>query len=208
MMHPVGMRRRRSGPLLPAIAVVAAGCASLLPGGGRTDLGGPWVPEPFAVDQSIVATAEQECRRPAIDAVKADSTLAVVDARGGDRLIVALAGRTSSAMCDLEAGPDGELLVQGAGGMESTEPLPAPGPTEIRTDGVNRAGPDVQGSHSSVTGQAGPLVASLVVVTPSGLRIRPSIGRDGWFAAWWPTAEMEVVVEGYDASGALVGRAP
>jgi hypothetical protein len=208
MMHPVGMRRRRSGPLLPAIAVVAAGCASLLPGGGRTDLGGPWLAEPFAVDQSIVATAEQMCRRQSGPVVKADSTLAVVDARGDGRLIIAFAGRTSSALCEIEAGPDGEMHVQGAGGMESTEPLPALGPTEVRTDGVTGSESGPGGSRSSVTGQAGPHVATLVVVTRSGLRIRPSLGRDGWFAAWWPTLEMEVVVEGYDASGALVGRSP
>ncbi|HEU4921384.1 MAG TPA: hypothetical protein VFT20_16730, partial [Candidatus Limnocylindrales bacterium] len=110
--------------------------------------------------------------------------------------------------CDLEVGPDGELLVQGAGGMQSTESLPVLGPTEIRADGVTGSETGPGGSRSSVTGQAGPVIASLAVVTPSGLRIRPSLGREGWFAAWWPTLEMEVVVEGYDASGALVGKAP
>jgi hypothetical protein len=205
MMHPLIMRRLRLSGFLATAALLAIGCAGLLPGGGATDLGGPWRAEPFSVDPAIVAEAERQCRVQFGPMVKPDSSLAVVDARGDGLLIVAFAGRSSSALCEIAVREDGELIVQGAGAMESADPLPAIGPAEIRTDGVNSSGPGPAGSRSSVTGQAGLQIQSLEIVTPSGLRLQPSIGRDGWFAAWWPTGEMDVEVNGYDASGALAG---
>jgi hypothetical protein len=198
---------RRRWPTLLAAAALSAGCAGLLPQSGTTNLGGPWRPEPFAVADTILLDAERACRRDLGGMVRPDNTFVVADARGDGVLLVAFAGPASAAMCEFGVSEDGKLHARGGGSSESSDPWPRLGPTDVETQGVGISDDGVV-QRSSTTGRAGALVARVEIVTPAGLRLRASLGRDGWFAAWWPAGDEQIVVEAYDASGALVGSSP
>jgi hypothetical protein len=208
MMHASGMigREIRGGRTLAIaalLATISTACGgSILPQGGATDLTGPWQAEPYAVAQPLMAEAELLCRDGIGAMVGPDNVLVVVDARGGGILVLTFAGQKSSSICELLASSSGNLSTSGGTGRESDQALQEPAPNELRMDGVSNSG-----ARSTIAGQAGAMIAAVEVVVPGGPRVRASLGRDGWFTAWWPTDETDVQVNGYDSAGTLVGSA-
>lgn len=188
-----------------AIAWATAGCGTfnVEPVAKLEDIRGPWRPDPLAIDQTTLAAAEDACR----DARKVGGPelapldrLVVVDARGSERLTLLYAGAGRSFMqCELRVHARGELSM--AGGWSQNQPGPdlllAPDDLVIVQSG------GVLGDivlASNVSGRIGPAVAGVQLVFMDGTVVRASVGG-GWFTAWWPTDDMDFVVEGFDATG-------
>jgi hypothetical protein len=207
MMHPwpvSGSRQLAATVIGLAFAAVSgAGCgADAVVPGTPPSLAGPWQPEPFGVDQALLGRAIQECSvlrdPPAM-------SLVAVDARGGSKLLVVHAGRTSESECLVDVGPDKQATMTGGGSTSGgLNPPPPPGSLEIVSGTTAGEGPT---ATSAVIGRVGPGVVRVVVSTGSGRAIRASLGPSGWFAAWWPSDDPYGLVTAYDAAGNPTGTA-
>ena len=218
MMHPWRMVRwsslARAG--IVGLTLLLGGCsdgdeAEVSVPAARTDLGGPWQAQPFAVAPEVIEAALGVCRDPPVAPVRPGTELVVVDARGANRLTLLFVGPLDASQCFLTREPNGRLAVAGGEGEGNSEGWPALGPVEVMSNGVGSeegsADPnDESVSTSHLIGRAGPAIAAVDVVVPSGLTVRASLNR-GWFSAWWLGLDHEavVVLRGYDAGGNLVG---
>ncbi|HEV8489745.1 MAG TPA: hypothetical protein VGQ58_08175 [Candidatus Limnocylindrales bacterium] len=207
---------RRQPALLPALLAVlavawaAAGCGTFATDRVEkiADIRGPWRPEPLVIDQATIAAAEEACqdaraiRDPALAPV---DRLVAVDARGSGRLTLIFAGAGAAFMeCELRMDTQGDLSMAGGsvqGGGGPVVFLDQDDVVIVAAGGMIGAG---DGS-SVVYGRIGQAVAAVRVVFASGTVVRASIGG-GWFTAWWPTDEMGLVVEAYDATGRKIGE--
>ena len=174
------------------------------------DLSGPWQAQPFAVDPAMIAAAERMCRDPTGMLVPVGTPLGLVDARGGNRLLLVFAGPGKSAECLVTRDRAGGLMVEG-GGSSIGDMQPALGPNEMvlqgastqsGTDGPNGPIPPI----SYATGRVGPGIQVVEIVLPAGVSMRASLDR-GFFAAWWPGEGDSISARGYDAGGRLVSSA-
>ena len=213
MMHPWPVPDpRRLAVTLIAIAlagVAAVGCAAdaVVPEVATESIAVPWRAEPIVIEGGVATRAEHVCRdlqvRVAPQPVVAP--LAVVDARGGSKLFFVYADATSEAECMAELAPNGDWTT-GTGGSSAGEAFEALPRGALTIVGGMKAGEGVD-AVSSVVGRVGPGVASVVIATGSGQRIRASLGPTGWFAAWWPTDDPYGAITAFDAAGNPTGTA-
>ena len=198
--------RRSVLALLGMLAIGGCGDAEVTdqPPAALHDLAEPWQPIPFAVEDSLVISAERICREGQ-DLAPAGSQLFVVDARGGNRLTLLFVGARDNGQCFVRRDAGGRLTMDGGEGEGGSDPWPPLGLTEITFNGVGTTGGDGPGTSSShLIGRAGAGIAVAEVVLPSGQTLQASLNR-GWFAAWWPGGDPNLVVSvrGYDAAGGL-----
>jgi hypothetical protein len=172
------------------------------------DLAEPWQAQPFAVDPSLVTSAENVCRTTWSTSIPAGLPLLLVDARGANRMLLFFAGAGADYECFVVRDRTGRLKTPGGGGG-SGPPRPPVGPNEIVGQGAgseSNAGEANQPetSVSYVIGRSGANVTVVEVVLAAAGPIRASVNR-GWYAAWWPGSDTQVQARGYDAGGNLVG---
>jgi hypothetical protein len=191
------------------LALVAFAATALLVGCGEGeiqppvihDLSEPWQPVPFQLDEAVYLQLEAECREAGI---APGAVLTVIDARGGDIAIVALAGQDSRSDC-LVVRERGESMVSGASEMRgegANEPIGAReiGEPSVAT-GQQLTGPGADVTVTYAVGQAGTEVGAIDLVLGNGQRVRATSWGRGWYAAWWPGEETTVRYEGIDRNG-------
>lgn len=204
--HVVGRRRARRSTVRWAIPAAAA--AALV--GVMTVWGGPggnapayasWTAGPMPVDGADLATAESACRENVAEALgrtgedpttrptaTPESFRTVASERRGDFLFLAMASSDgSTTTCFYDAAKPSE--VRGSSAGLSTQGSPPPtslAPNEIESNGGGMSsGPE--GTYSFAEGRVGAEVAA-VTVKSEGREVRATVA-DGWFVAWWPSAE-------------------
>jgi hypothetical protein len=128
-----------------------------------------------------------------------------VDARGGGRLTLLYVSRGDAYVaCQVDVGPERPRWIGGSSADAAvSQPVLAANDVVIVGSGGMSGGGD---ASSSVVGRVGVDVTAVRVVFPSGSSLQASVS-DGWFIAWWPTAEMGFVAEAFDASGQKVSEA-
>jgi hypothetical protein len=198
-----------------ALALAGAGCATSTPDAAPpspteqvADLArvlAPWSREPFAVDPEIAAAADAKCRTdpstqvrdPALDVV-------LVTSRGAGVVDVLYRLDTAYAECRIVLNAAGDMQSAGSGSGDGGPDGIAP--REVRMMSGSRSGLNgADRGATSVTGFAGPGVATVRLVLPDGEAIPASLGG-GLFTAWWPSSSEQYRIEGYDANGVLVGE--
>jgi hypothetical protein len=207
------MRRRPA--LLVAIIVGLAGLGAC--GGDPAPpespspvhaIGEPWGAVPFRVDEALVARAVTVCRAEA-QTVAPGTPLVLVDARGGGRLTLLFADLTTESECTVLVDGGGAMTFGGGGGGSTVPNLP-PAPNAAQIGSMSTQGTIGVGgatdSISSATGRAGADVADVDLIAPNGQRIRATTAN-GWFLAWWPTAETNIQVQAIGAEGRPLGPA-
>jgi len=190
------------------MALAAAGCdeSEQVTPPQIHDLAEPWQPVPFDLDPTTLAAAVAACRN-LVGPGQVLPPLAVVDARGGDTVIVAYGLGGNTADCTVVRDDSGRFSsMSGSAGSSMGEP--PIGQREVRSRGMSgtSAGGGIQATY--VVGVAGPAIAAVELVIPGGPRVRASLAN-GWFAAWWPgdfvNKPQPITINGYDAAGNLVG---
>lgn len=165
---------------------------------------GPWTPEPFPIDPAIAAAADAKCRSdPTTQVRNPNLRLVVVDARGEGLIHLVYAAGAAFGDCQLRFDRTGTMTSTGSGSGEG--PADA-GPNEVTlrsASGSPSSGADR--GDLAVIGVAGSNVAAVRIVRANGESITASLGG-GTFAAWWPVFDRRYRIEGYDASGTLVGE--
>jgi len=160
-------------------------------GGGASipKLLGPWQAKPFRVSDAAVFALDAACR--AYHQMAPSVGLAVVDARGGGRIILQYAGRDGhEGYCLATVQPDGRSVseIMSASTYPQAIDVVPLRKRELRSHGgggsPSSAAPDDR--WVSETGQAGPGIDQVVAVVP-GLReaVVASMG-DGWWVLWFP----------------------
>ena len=195
------------GESLPP-TTVPGGDEDIRPVAGLGRLRGPWHAEPFVPDPAIVAAADQECRRGGFGrALAPDQRLRVADVRGASRLTIVYASDDSGyAVCELEMLADGGLTQTGGAMSAGGGPAVAIGPDEaIPRGGGGTHGPEGEAWYS-VHGELGVGVAQ--VRARSRGRVAVAAVADGWFSAWWPGSDRDLVIEAFAPDGSKLGEAP
>jgi hypothetical protein len=174
------------------------------------DLSAPWQAQPFAVDPAIIAAAELLCRDPTTLVVPAGTPLVLVDARGGNRLLLLFAGPGKSGECMVTRDRTGRLMPDG-GGSSIGDIERALGPNEMvfhgaATQSASAGANEPNLPMSYATGRVGAGIQAVEIVLPSGDSMRASLDR-GLFAAWWPGEGDSIRARGYDAAGRLISSA-
>jgi hypothetical protein len=194
------------------LVVLAGGCgdAQIVPLPVH-DISEPWQPRPFAVDQTLVTTAERTCRDVWHDSIPDDVELVLVDARGGGQLLLLFGAPGFDQTCLVVRDAAGVLQSAGGGGGNGPRP-DALGPNQLLPGGggsqTGLVGPNAPpGTTSYALGTAGANIAAVDIVLASGGPLRASLNR-GWYAAWWPSGDSPVSFRGYDAMGAVVASSP
>lgn len=188
------------------VALLATGCAALP--ATNEELREPWRPQPLPVDRETISASEQACRAAESDfGVQGPATtgrLVAVDARGGGRLTLLYVGRGDAYLaCQVDVGPEQPRWIGGSSADAGAQHvLAADDVVIVGSGGMSGGG----GASSSVVGRVGVDVTAVRVVFASGSSLQASVG-DGWFLAWWPTAEMGFVAEALNASGQKVSEA-
>lgn len=197
---------RRAVAALLVTCWIAAGCGIGSGGYPNTEeLQGPWRPEPLAVDPVTIAAGERACRERSGDLAEPKDRLVAVDARGGNRLFLIFAGPPAdSSLCELRMDSAGGVSLVGASGSGGGAPFEALLPGAVVITGSGGGGSD-NGAWTSVIGRSGSAVTDVRILVPGGPVVRASVGG-GWFAAWWPTSQFSVTVEGFDATGKKIGE--
>jgi len=201
-------------PIAAALAVlvagsIAAGCGAFPdPYGTHDQILGPWRAEPLAVDPATISVAEEACEeaRTRVRPDMAADRLVAIDARGTGRITMLFSGAGSVFMqCELRMDSGGELSMAGGWAQKEEGPdlLLAQDGLRIVNSGGMLGGVDLA---SNVSGRIGPAVASVRLVFAAGPVVHASIGG-GWFIAWWPTDDMDFVVEAYDVTGRKIAQA-
>lgn len=157
------------------------------------------------VDPGLVAAAQAECWRSFPTA----APVILLDARGGNRLLVRLEDATTSTDCVLEMREDGSLVQRGGGGFGPPEARPDDEPLQV-TGGGGVDNPDPGGDRWwSVEGLVGPDVTRVVIdVAEVGL-VTASVAQ-GSFWGWFPIppGPFHYTVRAYDAEGNLLAESP
>jgi len=209
MMNPWAAGRTvLPGMLMLAMAVaVLTACGESVNPAPSHDLAEPWQAVPFDLDATTLAAAVDGCRPYANSQVL--PPLAMFDARGANTVIVAFAQGGVTASCTVVRDEAGRFsMTTGNTHVPSGEPLV--GSRELRP---RDNGPTVAAGVGEATfflGIAGPEIAAVEIVIPSGKRVKASLAN-GWFAAWWPGRpknQSNLTINGYDALGVLVASEP
>lgn len=175
---------------------------------------GPWQRQPFVLESSVRGAIERTCRTD-MDRGPG-SVAAIVDVRGGAVAVVRMVGQGAGTCDALEISAAGQIISAGGGWMNNgVEQLAPIGATELAEAQVGSVGGgDLKAQGWSVTGRAGPGIAS-VEIEPAGVPPILATLENGWYAGWWPANKppdldrnpdhgVDVVVRGYDAAGALL----
>jgi hypothetical protein len=209
MMHRFGMRGPRS-PLLGLLAgaLLVGGCGPAAdPYATVAQVRGPWRSEPLALSPAAQEAAEAACQdsRAALVNGLPLEQLAVIDARGTGRITVIFGGAGAAfTRCELRMTAEGGLEQAGGWTRRSAGDnllLPPDGLT-IESGGGMLGG---DGLASNASGRFGGAVNSVRLVFASGTVVQASVGL-GWYTAWWPTDEMDFVVEAYDRAGQKIAE--
>jgi hypothetical protein len=206
------MERKRTGPRI-AIAlawiVVLAGCGEGPPPAeaGPRDIGGPWQAEPFAIDQGLLPAAAAVCRKNLGMPAAPMPPLAVVDARGADVLELVFVGRGEIDECRVRR-VNGGFMSEGGGGSTGGDQAALPANVAmVDSIGTMSAAGAQQSDISTAVGRFGPGVSGVDLLFKSGKRIRAS-SANGWFVAWWPTGETDVLALALGPDGRASGDPP
>jgi hypothetical protein len=170
------------------------------------DLAEPWQAVPFDLDQATLAAAVAACR-DVMGPGQVLPPLVVVDARGGNTVIVAYGQGGNTADCSVVRDGSGRFTSMG-GSAGSSIGEPPIGQAEVRSRGMSSTSVAGGIQATYVVGVAGPAVAAVDVLIPGGPRVRASLAN-GWFAAWWPgdfvNKPQPITINGYDDAGNLIG---
>jgi hypothetical protein len=196
---------------LLALAIAATGSAACDDSEAVTpspihDLAEPWQAIPFDLDPATLAGALAACQN-VMGQGQVLPPLVVVDARGGNTVIVAYGQGGNAADCSVvRDGSGGFTSMGGSAGSSNGEPPIGQGEVRSRGLSTTSAAGGIQATY--VVGVAGPAVATVEVVIPGGRRVQASLSH-GWFAAWWPgdfvNEPPRITINGYDGSGNLIG---
>ncbi len=171
-------------------------------------LTGPWQPQPLPIWPALIESVARECSRSMQPFPAAP--LVAVDARGEGRLQAVFAGPGGMAACyDMTVDATGAVAAMG-GGMTGMAPGPPPIPAQrLQSAGVSSSGGGGQRiTSSTIIGQAGPGISTVVAVLPGRGRITATL-ENGWYVMWWP-GELPggTKVIGLDAAGVEVAEIP
>lgn len=169
----------------------------------------PWRAEPISIEPVAVEQANAACRRLQAQLGNEPANtapLAVVDTRGGSKIVIVYADMRSEMGCIAELGQSGEWITSGtsSSALGMFEP-PAPGGVTIESASTTGDGP---GAASIVVGRAGSDVAKVVITAAGGRSFRASLSPNGWFAGWWPGDRPDATVQAHDGAGRITGTAP
>ena len=200
------MRRWWIGVLVPAVMVVAAGCAT--PTGSASPsveaVLGPWQPDPVAaLDQDLAAAAESQCRARTPQA--SGLTVVLHDQRGDGVDTVVLADPDTRASCQV-AGDESGKVTWLAGSTTPARVDDAPGPTAITIDDMGSSTDSQTGTVSDISGRTGAAIATLRILLDDGREIVATTSN-GWFYAWWPGESTAISLSGHDAVGREIASA-
>jgi hypothetical protein len=208
MMHPWSMAGHMIARRILTLALAVVVCAGCDDADSRNpaathDLTEPWQAVPFQLDAPTLEAATDACR---LQLNRRDlPPLAVVDSRGANTVMVLFAEPLATANCVVVRDRTGAFVMTSGntGSRKAQAPLIG---RELHRRDISRTIAAV-GEATYVIGLAGPEIASVEIVTPSGERLRASL-EGGWYAAWWPGNSMvewfKTRINGYDASGALI----
>jgi hypothetical protein len=210
MMHPVPVSDRgvRAATLILRIGVTLGGVLALTgcaeeppPPPQIHDIGEPWQPMPFAVDNSVLAEVERICRSQKM--VPDTVPLSVIDVRGGGVGVMVMADANNEGECLVTRNARGELTMAIGGATSGIGAIQPVGPRAIGQPSVGSAtlGPLEGRQLTYVVGQAGSEVGLIEAVLPDGTRIQASNWGRGWFTAWWPGDRQQVRWSLYDLNG-------
>lgn len=200
-MHPVPMR----GWGLRTIAFAAlllTGCAEQPPAPPEIhDIGEPWQPTPFAVDETVLAAVERSCRSQGL--VPNTVPLSVIDVRGGGAGMIVLADAGNEGECLVTRDRGGGFTTVIGGAMSGIGAISPVAPRTIGQPSVGAAtiGPLDGRQLTYAVGQAGSEVGLIEILLADGTRIQASNWGRGWFAAWWPGDRQQIRWSVYDVNG-------
>lgn len=211
MMHPWAMAGRTILRLILAMALAATMSTACDDSEAVTppsshDLAEPWQAVPFDLDPATLAAAVAACR-DVMGPGQVLPPLVVVDARGGNTVIVAYGMGGNTADCSVVRDGSGRFTsMGGSAGSSIGEPPIGQGEVKSRGMSTTSVAGGIQATY--VVGRAGPAIAAVEVVIPGGPRVRASLAN-GWFAAWWPgdfvNKPQPITINGFDGSGNLIG---
>jgi hypothetical protein len=163
------------------------------------DIGRPWREIPYDVAPGVLRSAEGACREQSPDGIPAGSPLALVDGRGGARLILVFAPPGAGVSCDAKINADRSWTAVVRPGIDA--PVPAAGHTSV---GLLASASDIRPigipkDRTTLFGRSGPGVVSVDVLVGDGV-VRATTAN-GWFVAWWPTDEAPIAIQARDAAG-------
>ena len=153
------------------------------------DAGVPWQPEPIRLPDDQLAAAIRACQ--ANQMLPAGAQVVLVDARGRGRVMVLFtAPGPTSGDCVVER--DSDTFHPRSGSAMTGDPIGVVGPNDVVSNGVGSEGGETFNgltapAISSVSGRVGVNVAAVQLVV-AGRPILATTGN-GWFAAWWPSAD-------------------
>jgi hypothetical protein len=181
-------------PLLAlAVAATAAGCGGQPPDPSELDVTSPWQADPITVPAAAMAAAITSCRAADQAVLPGNPPVLVADVRGSGRMFLLFSAPGGGAFpCTVDIARNGTFAASSqASGPLIVRGAPAAGTASIDsafTDGSAVAGgPSVPTSYA--IGRVGNGVLAVDLVFDGGNRIRTS-SANGWFAAWWPSAEL------------------
>ena len=201
------MTRCASGLVISlALVTLIAACGSPVPNAtATTDLFQAWSATPFPVGPAVIERSFAVCRRDSglnLDGAR----VAAVDARGEGRINLVLTRPSGTARCEVLVSA-GSLHYSSGGEMSDLKflrdpPAVVPGAARLRDLGTSSETPfgGVPSSTTIAVGQAPSGVPAVDLVLSGSRRVR-AVVDNGWFVAWWPTAEGVVLVVTLDSVG-------
>jgi hypothetical protein len=212
-MHAGTVERRSSlfGPtLVVAMFTALAGCgaeAERPTAEPSHDLGEPWQSHPFAIAREIVDEALQACRTIAPEGIAPNALIVLVDVRGANRidLLLAAPGGRTTRRCTAVRSPAGTFDVTAAATDDQFGPAE---PGKVLVGSFTTAasiGPDgIVAETGYINGVAGLGVERVDVILARGDTIEAATAN-GWFSAWWPSGESDVLVQAFGPDAQPLG---
>ncbi|HEY7133391.1 MAG TPA: hypothetical protein VH440_14145, partial [Candidatus Limnocylindrales bacterium] len=190
-----------------AAATWAAGCAGTTApapaaassAGSVADLGRPWSEIPYDVAPDVLRSAEGACREQSPDDIPAGSPLALVDGRGGARLILVFAPPGAGVSCDAKINADRSWTAVVHPGIDAPVPAAGHASVELLASSSDIRPIGIPKERTTLFGRSGPGVVSVDVLV--GESVVRATTADGWFVAWWPTDEAAIAIQARDAAG-------
>jgi hypothetical protein len=157
------------------------------------DPAGPWQDRPVPIPDAMAVAALAACREG--HAVSGTSTLAVIDARGENRVdLVATGPGNTVEQCTAIRNANGSFTMRDGAGSSGFGPDREPGPGGIVVDTLDARDDDGLGGSAArptvlVVGRVGADVRGLELILTSGTHVRAS-AANGRFVAWWPSRDV------------------
>ena len=200
-MHPEAVPRR-DRPFAKSLAVLlvaglATACGADAPSDPQPaipvpplrDASVPWQPAPIRLPDDQLAAAIRACQGNQM--IPAGGQIVLVDARGrGRAMVLFTAPGPTSGDCTVELDSNG--FHPRSGSAMTGDPVEVVGPNDVQTNGLGTEGGETLNgltapAISSLTGRVGSNVAAVQLIV-AGQPILATTGN-GWFAAWWPSAD-------------------